>query len=158
MKLKFFPYDSFTIESTATVAHLVSTLRQHIGRRSFWGRIEQELEGTATEGGFRVSRGINYHNSFLPIMIGRFEKQPDGTRVIVRMRLHDYTLTMMLLIFVIMVYLLVGLMKTDLLWAFGFPALVLVASYLMTIFGFSYEAEESRKILLDILEGRQREP
>jgi hypothetical protein len=64
----------------------------------------------------------------------------------------------MLLIFVIMVYLVVGLMKTDLLWAFGFPALVLVASYLMTIFGFSYEAEESRKILLDILEGRQREP
>jgi hypothetical protein len=69
---------------------------------------------------------------------------------------------MMFLIFVIMVYLVVGIMKTDLqsnealLWAFGFAAVVLVASYLMTIFGFSYEAEESRKILLDILEGRRQ--
>ena len=89
-------------------------------------------------------------------MIGRFEEQPSGTRVFVRMRLHDYTLAMMLLIFVIMVYLVVGLVKTDLLLAFGFLALVLVALYLMTIFGFSYEAEEARKMLLDILEGRQR--
>jgi hypothetical protein len=57
-----------------------------------------------------------------------------------------------------MVYLVVGLMKTDLRGHLGFPALVFVASYLMTIFGFSYEAEESRKVLLGILEGGQREP
>lgn len=158
MKLKFFPYDSFTIETTSTVAHLVATLRQHIGRRSFWGRVEQELEGSATDTGFKVSRAITYHNSFLPIMIGRFEERPGSTRVIVRMRLHDYTLAIMFMIFVIMVYHVVGILKTDHLLAFTFPAVVLVASYLMTIFGFSYEAEESRKILIDILEGRRRLP
>jgi hypothetical protein len=166
MTLKFFPYDSFTVETTSTVSLLVQTLQQHIGRRQFWysvwGKVEQEFEGTATEKGFKVSRIINYHNSFLPIMIGRFEEGPGSTRVIVRMRLHDYTLAMMSLIFVIMVYLVVGIMESGLqsnealLGTFGFPAVVLVVAYIMTIFGFSHEAEESRKILVNILEGRER--
>jgi uroporphyrinogen-III synthase len=95
MRLKFIPYDSFTLETRSTVSHLVQTLQQHIGRRGFWyplsGKVEQEFEGTVTEKGFKVNRIITYHNSFLPIMIGRFEERPGSTRVIVQMRLHDYT-------------------------------------------------------------------
>jgi hypothetical protein len=44
--------------------------------------------GTVYEDSFRVRRDIRYRNSFLPMVWGRLESIPSGTRVFVTMFIH----------------------------------------------------------------------
>lgn len=105
-------------------------------------------------------RAIRYWNSFLPMMIGRFELRPGGTRVIVRMRLDGCVLAGMIcsLVFVtIFTRDLIGprfQFDAPVYWGLAVPATLILALYLMTIFGFSFEADRSRELVSKILTGK----
>jgi hypothetical protein len=45
-------------------------------------------EGTVSESGFKITRIINYRNSFLPVLRGRFIAEPPGTVVKITLSLH----------------------------------------------------------------------
>jgi hypothetical protein len=61
-------------------------------RRWFRPQPSREFSGTITTSGFVVSRTVSfrnpsYRNSFLPVIVGRLEWVPGGTRIRITMRL-----------------------------------------------------------------------
>lgn len=162
MKLKWWPYDSFVIHTSKSVPELLEKLRGHVGSAPFfpWSKRTKEFVGTVNETGFKIYMAIRYHNSFLPVMIGYFDPRPEGVCVIVRIRLHGYTLAFMTVFLGFL-----GKFTLDLLgpnfqfdassfWGLGVPGTVILAMYLMAILGFSYEADRSRELAFKILTER----
>jgi hypothetical protein len=162
VKLRLWPYESFIIETSEEIPELLRKLGPHMGSAPFfpWGKQNNEFIGTLNETGFKMYRAIRYNNSFLPIMIGQFEPRPGGTSVIVRMRLHGYTLVFMICFLVFLTKFSWDLIGpkfefgVPFYWGLGVPATFILAIYLMTIFGFSYEADRSRELASKILTGK----
>lgn len=162
MKLRFWPYESFTVETKEGLPELLEKLRPHVGPAPFfpWSKRRKEFAGTVTEAGFKMYRAIRYHNSFLPVMIGVFDARPEGTCIIVRMRLHGYTLAFLIVSLGFLAKFTWDLLGAEFqfdasfFWGLGIPTTFVVAVYLMTIFGFSFEADRSRELALKILTGR----
>jgi hypothetical protein len=57
-------------------------------QRAFFSRRGFEFEGNIWPQGFRISRIINYRNSCIPIITGRFEPSSAGTRIVIEMKMH----------------------------------------------------------------------
>ena len=162
MKLKLWPYESFIVETSEEIPELLEKLGLHIGSAPFfpWSKRSKEFIGTLNETGFKMYRAIRYYNSFLPVMLGHFEPRLGGTSVIVRIRLHGYTLACMIFFLVFLKKFTWGLIgpkfqfDAPFYWGLGVPATVILAIYLMAIFGFSYESDRSRELASKILTGK----
>lgn len=61
--------------------------RQSFLRRAF-SRQGFEFEGSVWPQGFGISRIIYYRNACIPIVIGRFEANGGGTRIVIDMTMH----------------------------------------------------------------------
>jgi hypothetical protein len=93
--MKHLFYQSLTIHSPNSV----ETLRDRLTRaiepekvfRFSWGfgsSNHAPYEGEVCDTGFKISRIIDYRNSFLPTIRGRFEPTPQGTTVQISLSLH----------------------------------------------------------------------
>lgn len=119
----------------------------------------KEYEGNVGRDEFNIQRVINYRNSFLPQIKGTFQRGRMGSEVHVKMRLNIFVL-----IFISLWMGGVALACFSILFAvnssggLGYFSLIpfgmLLLGYLMTILAFSYEANKSKKDLLEILKGR----
>jgi hypothetical protein len=47
-----------------------------------------QFEGDVSQQGFNITRIISYRNSCIPVIRGRFEPSPTGTRIVVEMNMH----------------------------------------------------------------------
>ena len=91
------PYKHISISTSLTVDQAVSLVSSAISPRrtlSNWSAsTNKEFEGLVTEQGFKIQKVIQYRNSFLPVLYGRFVPNEKGTKV-------DIHLTMDVLIII----------------------------------------------------------
>ena len=82
------PYERFSLDSAETPAALAGRLRAQTSTGSAWSLSapKEPYRGQVSEEGFRLQPVIRYRNSFLPVIIGRFEPTGGGARIDVRQR------------------------------------------------------------------------
>jgi hypothetical protein len=158
--MKILPYESFAIDSRQSADAIAAALAAHVDPKSgFWSYRAggKNFRGEVSRDGFKLTRSIVYRNSFLPVIVGKFEPGPVGTRISVLMRLHLFVLVF------ITVWLsaaglaaLIGLRFAASRREFG-PALIPVGMFafgcILTSAAFSYEAAKARELLIRILGG-----
>ena len=85
------PYRRFVIDTLMPREAAVAAIEKIVEPRKLWRGIfssgHREFQGEVSSEGFKVSRIIHYRNSFLPMVIGHFERIPEGTRVAITMRM-----------------------------------------------------------------------
>ena len=83
------PYKRFSIKTELTPEEAVAVLTQRIKPRIRWYPLMigggGGFEGWVKLRNFSINRAIDYRNSFLPIMHGRFRPQEGGTEIRVMM-------------------------------------------------------------------------
>jgi hypothetical protein len=160
-------YHSFTLVSPNSPQVLRDRLSRHVQApqpmRLSWGfgsTSRAAYEGEIWDTGFKVSRIIDYRNSFLPVIRGRFEPTPQGTQVHFTLAIHPavgaflvawlglwYGMTIPLMIFQLSTLINRGQGLLGLLFL-GMPLVALTA------FGFAFwaEARHSQRELSQILQ------
>jgi hypothetical protein len=88
--MKLWPTDRFEVETTMSVDDVVEALKTKIEPKR-WFRLSPShasFQGTISRDGFKITRIIQYRNSFLPIVTGRFLPGNSGIKVAIRLGLH----------------------------------------------------------------------
>jgi hypothetical protein len=160
-----FPFRQFVIETELSEVAVVDRLRPIIAPRSpffarfgFFMRTDKSFAGSVSPDGFKIARIIHYGNSFLPIVVGRFEPGPTGVRVQVTMRLMQCLTIFLMLYFAILVVVIVAAVGLEIFSSQtrgigGMFAIVGIAlgmgafAYLMMGAAFSIEARRARRLL-----------
>ena len=88
--MKLLPRDSFTIHTALSPEAVAATLETWVEPKQWlrFGRGEKAFEGEYSSRGFKISRIINYRNSFIPVVRGTFRPGPRGVTIAVTMTLH----------------------------------------------------------------------
>lgn len=91
------PTHTFSIEVPAPVNEVVDSMRNAVEpvRLIRWWRDHTRFQGTVDESGFRMSRILNYQNSFVPVLRGAFE--PAGSRTVIRVRMSIHSFVQLFL-------------------------------------------------------------
>ena len=95
------PVENFTLKSNLGVEELKRRIAEHIESRKVFrlsfgkNRLAKPYEGEIKKNTFRISRIINYRNSFLPLITGHIGNGADETVIIVRMRMFVFTIVFM---------------------------------------------------------------
>jgi hypothetical protein len=89
-----FPSRQFVIDTELSQDEVVERLRAIVEPGNAWlagfRRTNKLFAGAVSPDGFKIIRLIYYRNSFLPVIIGRFEPGPGGVRVQVAMRPNQF--------------------------------------------------------------------
>lgn len=156
--MKILPYDTFTVVTPDPLPIVLQRLSENIETTKMFrfSRDHAPYQGTLSEQGFQISRIIHYRNSFLPIIRGRFEPQPNGTAIHLKMSLHPIVMGFLgfwywtwygAVIPMTLAGVVPGLMAAAVI---GLPIAVLV----IFLVAFWTEANRSRNELTQILHGR----
>ncbi len=165
--MQLLPYDTFSIQTPKPLSDVIEQLKINIeapkGLRWSFSRSHAPYTGTISNSGFEIRRLIQYRNSFLPNIRGRFESLSDGTRIRVTMGLHP--LVMIFLLFwysvwfsISIPYFLFGALSGDIqiFTALQFVGLPIVLLFVFWCW-FWYEANRSRQELTQIILGEALE-
>lgn len=153
------PYQKFVIEVPYSREELIRRLGSEIsGRpqdRGSSGERTKSFKGEISDEGFQISRIINYRNSFLPVIEGRFSPQVKGVRVEIKMKLHSVVLIFCIVWlcffgrFVIAAatnILDAGRVNIRMLFPFG----IFLLFYLIATIAFGVEAKKASRLLIKI--------
>lgn len=158
------PWEKFTITTSLTpaqVRHKLSEVVEPVrGFRSYWHRSQKPYQGQIGEHSFRISRILNYRNSFVPIVTGQIRPHGTGSEIAVSMKMHE-----VVIIFIILWLSTVGHIGLLFLIAtlsevlnggkFEPAALVPVGMFvfvcLMCVIGFKPQANSSKQFLIELL-------
>lgn len=160
MNMRLLPYDCYDVQTPYTVEEIVSLLQSEVEKRK-WLRFSSEgckaFEGEVSWEGFKISRIINYRNSFLPIIEGRFRQEDRGVTLEIQMRPHAlvsaFVCVWFLGVIVGMAAVIIGVIAKQvelspfLLIPFG----LFVFGLLLVYGGFWTEAKKSKALLQDVL-------
>lgn len=119
---------------------------------------EGEIKGTS----FKVSRIINYGNSFLPVVFGKIISDGNQTRVIIKMRPIKSVLIFMTLWLGLVGLLCLGilvsgllqikqLLKTGFSPAYLIPFGMFAFGYSLILLGYRLEAKKTKEFLVKLL-------
>ncbi|RYY70846.1 MAG: hypothetical protein EOO13_05180 [Chitinophagaceae bacterium] len=104
MKLKdLLPFEHFVITTKLSREEVVKRIGEIIEpNRSFSFKnlqsgFSKPYSGRITGGAFRMSRNINYRNSFLPVITGQVIVNANKTQVSIRMKPHSIVLAFIIL-------------------------------------------------------------
>ena len=95
-----------------------------------------QFTGSVSEEGFRISRTISYHNSFLPLIEGRLRATPHGSEVRLLMRLF-YPVLAFVVLFILVVARMLANVGLDL---SGYMLAAPLFATVLTLAGFIPEA------------------
>jgi len=126
-------------------------------------------EGEIKENRFRISRIINYRNSFLPVIEGEILRSAGKTHIHIRMKLAAIVIVFICLWLWVVGFPCIEILLKELLnirqilqsGLAGFspmnliPFGMLIFMYLMVYFGFKTESRKSKKFLAALLEGEE---
>src|SRR5690349_13842074 len=106
--MRFLHYDRFIIDTPMNLEQAILVIKQNLPPKLKWYeirfRIKGNLKGTVTAEGFKITRILRYYsNSFVPIVIGKFERLPIGTRIYIKMRLHLFVIGFLFIWFGILI-------------------------------------------------------
>ncbi len=160
--MKLLPYDSFTIQTRDPLPLILQRLNGEVEApriRFGFSRHRARYQGSVSDGGFKITRIINYRNSFLPIIRGSFEQQPDGTTIIhITMGIHPFVMAFLGFWYLtwysgsIPIVFISGMPSIIAVVFIGLPILILIAFWC----GFWFEADRSRREVTEIIIGEIR--
>jgi hypothetical protein len=167
VKLRFFPYDHFSLFSRHDSPELTQRLKQNVAPSKFFRfrRPDESYQGVVFENRFKISPVIGYRNSFLPVITGKFSRHHAGTKIQVSQRLH-VVVTSFLILWCAVVLSIGGFISFSSLGASVngaaefemFPLLMLLFAWVLTTGGFWWEARHTREELMIILEAAEDQP
>ena len=162
--MKYLPFENITYTTKLDSEEILNRLNNIIEPRKtfrnngiFGGGHHKPYEGSINGASFSVTRIINYRNSFLPKINGAVEKDLDGTKINVRMRLH-------LFVIIFMAIWLIGVGIGCLAFIFTMldnnkfepmifiPFGMLLFGYALVTGGFKYESKKTKKDLAQLFE------
>ncbi len=161
--MKFLPFEEITYKTSLSPEEVLERLGKVVRHRensdgvSFSRETNADnkaYEGTINGNSFSITRIIHYQNSFLPLINGVIERDVDGTKIRVKMRLHGSVMLLMLFIITIAIYISYSFFQSSKKFDLHmlFPALGIVYGYFLTMLGFNYEAAKSKKDLAELFE------
>jgi hypothetical protein len=113
-----------------------------------------QFTGKVDEQGFQISRLIYYHNSFLPVVKGKFDLGSAGTRINVTIALSPLVMVFELIwiagVITIGVIPMLGMLKDGMRMEFLLPLGMLLFAWLLTQISFLFEAGKAKKIISDL--------
>lgn len=114
-------------------------------------------EGSINGSSFKINRIIGYRNSFLPIINGVIEKDFNGTKIKVKMRLHTFVIVFMFIWFGgvgigCLAFLPMIFNSQDFESMVLIPFGMLIFGYALVTGGFKYESIKSKKYLAQLFE------
>jgi hypothetical protein len=167
--MQFLPYDSFTIDCNDPIPVIVERLSAWLKPMPFIPTWRQYF-GFAKEGnfyrgvvspcGFKLSKIIHHRNSFLPVILGRFEAQSNGTTVHVTMRPAFFIVGVMIAWFSFFGWMLAsnlvgarpGGINMELVWA---PLVFMAFMWVLSVWAFWSQAVKDKNELINVLTGVQ---
>ncbi|HKX86227.1 MAG TPA: hypothetical protein VJL37_06125 [Flavobacterium sp.] len=169
MKITLIPQENLVYNSNLQPAELTEELRKHIHnvKRSninwYYDHTGVSYNGTVTENQFKISRVINYRNSFLPVITGKIEGTTSGSRVHVEMQLTKvvkyFSIFWLTGVFFAFIAMLIGIFPESsnnqippFVPFMPIGMLVIVTGAMN--WGFKYESKKSKKDLEDILNAK----
>jgi len=158
--VKFLPIENIVYKTKLKEDEIIERLSDFIEpRKTFRFRIfgsdsMKSYEGQITGQTFDIKRIIGYRNSFLPRINGTIKRDYDGTAIEVKMRLHIFVIIFLCVWcgFACMVFL------TQVLSSPQFNSVTLTTMgalifvYAMTMGGFKFESNRSKKDLQTLFE------
>ena len=162
--MNFLPYENYYLKTKLTPHQVALLLQKNIIARSrdiFRSNTNttRPYEGYIDRNIFEVSRIINYRNSFLPIIKGQVYSENGGSSIHVKMKLHTVVAGFMLVWMSGLSIALIGVFTKMLVHKKFEPGIFLVLlmfslGYGLTIGGFKYESNKSKKHLAELLEAK----
>lgn len=155
--MKLLPHDAFTVvtaDPPPIVLRRLTAIIEPVQLLRF-SKNHALYQGSISAEGFQISRIIDYRNSFLPVISGRFERQLHGTAVHIQMSLHPFVMAFLPFWYLfwygaIIPVTLTGAMPNRIIAVFfGMPVLALVFFYV----AFWSEAKSNRRELTQIIQG-----
>ncbi len=124
--------------------------------------------GTISNANFKISRIINYRNSFLPIITGSISSRAGKTEIHLKLRIQKFAFVFMLIWFsavalVCLVIIFVAIMRFKHIIQNGFspsfliPFAMLFIFYLMAYFGFKLESKKSIQFFEGLLDAEVKQ-
>ena len=164
----FLPVESYILTTKLSVDEVRARIQQNTSPKKDMGffapknNSSKPYEGSITSNSFKISRIINYTNSFLPIITGTISSYAGRTEVKINMRLASFVK-----IFVLIFMGLIGVALIVHLFLFArnmpakssFSLLITFISFifcgLLTYFAFKKESTISKQFLAKVLEGEE---
>jgi len=87
-KMKLWPSDSFEIQTSMSIEEIIERLEAEIEPSGF-SHQHKAFQGEISREGFKITRFLRYHNSFIPIVRGTFKPGQSGVTVAIKMGLHQ---------------------------------------------------------------------
>ncbi|NER36720.1 MAG: hypothetical protein F6J93_22510 [Oscillatoria sp. SIO1A7] len=151
----------FTIHTSLSPAEVRAKLAEVVEPRKTlrwrWSKSEKPYEGEIGEHSFKISRIINYRNSFLPQIAGRIQPNGAGSEVEITMNLKGLVIGFML--FWLGMVLQFGILFLAAMISEGkfepaglIPVGMFVFGCFMPFVGFVPEAKKSKQFLTELLE------
>lgn len=152
------PYEHFSLSSSKSIKDLVTILSQNIAQTpsfSVFRKVhDKPFGGKFSEKGFKVTRVVHYYNSFIPIVIGHFNRLSEGTNVTVRMFPHpiSYFFILVAIIFGLIFGNAVGpLFSKRTSCGLMLPVVFGIISYIVVYCAFWIEAKHARRELTQLV-------
>lgn len=161
--MKFLPVENIIFKTKLSGEEVIRRISDNTAKNqnftfSFFGsKPAKYFEGQINEQAFKIKRIINYRNSFLPVISGKINGEPDITTIKVKMRLHALVIGFMCIwfggviagCFAVLAHTLgEGEMSPGLL----IPFAMLLFGYILTIAAFKFESSKAKKHLQTIFE------
>ena len=167
--MKYLPFENITYKTQLDPEEILKRLseitepKKTIRMKGIFGNNDHKpYEGRISKNTFSINRIIDYRNSFLPTIKGIIEKDMKGTKVTVKMRLHEIAMVFMFIWFGIVgiasLFFLASMYNNQdfeplILIPFG----MLILGYVLVTGGFKYESVKSKKYLAQLFEARTEE-
>ncbi len=159
--------ESFALDSTASDLELTQRLKNHVDTGSLcrlrnrpFGN-NKDFLGEISENSFQIRYKFRYSNAlaFSPIMNGRLLQQPNGTKVLVDMKLHPVIIPFTLLYLAFFSFAAIVIIFTDAPVLPFLPIVVILAllGCFLPYYSFRYDSKRSKRCLEEVLkEGKDQ--
>lgn len=161
--MKFLPAENITYKTRLNEDEIIKRLSDYIEpEKTFWlgmfnSSSTKSYEGQIEGQRFNIKRIIKYRNSFLPRINGVIERDLDGLTIKVKMRLHIFVIVFLCIwcggVGLGCIALLTeSLNSSEINLATLIPFGMLMFAYLLTMGGFKFESNKSKRDLQTIFE------
>ena len=159
--MKLIPEESFAITTTTPAIEMTNRLKNYVDAGSvyrFGTRLfhkNRDFLGNVSENEFRIRYRFRRNNilAYPPVLHGCFETNPNGTKVLVSMKLHPFIIpfTFLYLAFSASVFIIIILLDVPLLPLLPLVVIQFIVGCFLPYISFYYDSKRSRKCLEDIL-------
>jgi hypothetical protein len=167
IKMKYLPFENITYKSNLNSEEIIKKIDEIIEPKKAFSvsgifgnnKNNKPYEGNIVGNSFNITRLISYRNSFLPKIKGIIEKDYDGTKVNIKMRMNTFVIIFMFIWFGGVGIGCLAVLTSG--FKFGnqnfepmtlIPFGMLIFGYALVTGGFKYESIKSKKYLAELFE------